>query len=58
MAHRKEEKAKAKEERKKEKEKRRKEKEIEKEVKDPTTVNNSLFIGSTAELQELLNKKK
>ena len=32
--------------------------EIEKEVKDPTTVNNSLFIGSTAELQELLNKKK
>ena len=33
-------------------------KEIEKEVKDPSTVNNSLFIGSTAELQELLNKKK
>jgi hypothetical protein len=33
-------------------------KEIEKDVKDPSTVNNSLFIGSTAELQELLNKKK
>ena len=33
-------------------------KEIEKETKDPSTVNNSLFIGSTAELQELLNKKK
>jgi len=33
-------------------------KEIEKEVKDPSTVNNSLFIGSTAELQELLTKKK
>ena len=32
-------------------------KEIEKEVKDPSTVNNSLFIGSTAELQKLLNKK-
>ena len=33
-------------------------KEIEKETKDPSTVNNSLFIGSTAELQELLDKKK
>ena len=33
-------------------------KEIEKEVKDPSTVNNSLFIGSTKELQDLLNKKK
>ena len=33
-------------------------KEIEKDTKDPSTVNNSLFIGSTAELQELLNKKK
>ena len=33
-------------------------KEIEKDVKDPSTVNNSLFIGSTAELQELLDKKK
>ena len=32
--------------------------EIEKETKDPSTVNNSLFIGSTAELQELLDKKK
>ena len=33
-------------------------KEIEKEPKDPSTVNNSLFIGSTAELQELLSAKK
>ena len=33
-------------------------KEIEKDVKDPSTVKNSLFIGSTAELQELLDKKK
>tara|TARA_B100000745_G_scaffold164357_1_gene107522 strand:- start:536 stop:931 length:396 start_codon:yes stop_codon:yes gene_type:complete len=33
-------------------------KEIEKETKDPSTVNNSLFIGSTAELQELLTAKK
>ena len=33
-------------------------KEIEKDVKDPHTVNNSLFIGSTKELQDLLNKKK
>ena len=33
-------------------------KEIEKEVKDPKTVNNSLFIGSTKELQDLLNSKK
>ena len=33
-------------------------KEIEKDVKDPSTVNNSLFIGSTADLQELLDKKK
>ena len=33
-------------------------KEIEKETKDPSTVNNSLFIGSTAELQKLLNKNK
>ena len=33
-------------------------KEIEKEVKDPSTVNNSLFIGSTKDLQDLLNKKK
>ena len=33
-------------------------KEIEKETKDPSTVNNSLFIGSTAELQELLSAKK
>jgi predicted house-cleaning noncanonical NTP pyrophosphatase (MazG superfamily) len=33
-------------------------KEIEKDSKDPSTVNNSLFIGSTAELQKLLNKKK
>ena len=33
-------------------------KEIEKDTKDPSTVNNSLFIGSTAELQELLDKKK
>ncbi len=31
---------------------------IEQEVKDPSTVNNSLFIGSTKELQDLLNKKK
>jgi hypothetical protein len=29
-------------------------KEIEKDVKDPHTVNNSLFIGSTKELQDLL----
>jgi hypothetical protein len=33
-------------------------KEIEKETNGPSTVNNSLFIGSTAELQKLLNKKK
>jgi hypothetical protein len=33
-------------------------KEIEKETKDPSTVNNSLFIGSTAELQKLLSAKK
>ena len=33
-------------------------KEIEKEVKDPQTVNNSLFIGSTKELQDLLHSKK
>jgi predicted house-cleaning noncanonical NTP pyrophosphatase (MazG superfamily) len=33
-------------------------KEIEKDTKDPSTVNNSLFIGSTAELQKLLNKNK
>lgn len=33
-------------------------KEIEKEVKDPQTVNNSLFIGSTKELQDLLQSKK
>jgi hypothetical protein len=33
-------------------------KEIEKETKDPSIVNNSLFIGSTAELQELLTAKK
>ena len=33
-------------------------KEIEKDTKDPSTVNNSLFIGSTAELQELLTAKK
>ena len=33
-------------------------KEIEKDSKDPSTVNNSLFIGSTAELQKLLAKKK
>ena len=33
-------------------------KEIEKEVKDPKTVNNSLFIGSTKELQDLLQGKK
>ena len=33
-------------------------KEIEKETKDPSTVNISLFIGSTAELQELLSAKK
>jgi len=32
-------------------------KEVEKETKDPRTVNNSLFIGSTKELQDLLNKK-
>ena len=32
-------------------------KEIEKEVKDPKTVNNSLFIGSTKELQDLLTGK-
>ena len=32
-------------------------KEVEKEIKDPRTVNNSLFIGSTKELQDLLNKK-
>lgn len=33
-------------------------KDIEKEVKDPKTVNNSLFIGSTKELQDLLLEKK
>ena len=33
-------------------------KEIEKEIKDPKTVNNSLFIGSTKELQDLLLEKK
>ena len=33
-------------------------KEIEKDVKDPHTVNNSLFIGSTKELQDLLQNKK
>ena len=33
-------------------------KEIEKEVKDPQTVNNSLFIGSAKELQDLLHSKK
>ena len=33
-------------------------KDIEKEVKDPKTVNNSLFIGSTKELQDLLQEKK
>ena len=33
-------------------------KEIEKDVKDPHTVNNSLFIGSTKELQDLLLEKK
>jgi hypothetical protein len=33
-------------------------KEIEKEVKDPKTVNNSLFIGSTKELQDLLLENK
>ena len=33
-------------------------KEIEKEVTDPKTVNNSLFIGSTKELQDLLQGKK
>mgnify|MGYP003978690121 CR=1 FL=1 len=33
-------------------------KEIERDKKDPSTVNNSLFIGSTAELQELLSAKK
>ena len=33
-------------------------KEIEKDTKDPSTVNKSLFIGSTAELQKLLTKKK
>ena len=33
-------------------------KEIEKETKDPNTVNNSLFIGSTKELQDLLLEKK
>jgi len=32
-------------------------KEVARESKDPHTVNNSLFIGSTKELQELLNKK-
>ena len=32
-------------------------KEIEKDVKDPHTVNNSLFIGSTKELQDLLTGK-
>jgi len=33
-------------------------KEIEKDVKDPQTVNNSLFKGSTKELQDLLQGKK
>ena len=33
-------------------------KEIEKETKDPRNVNNSLFIGSTKELQDLLLEKK
>ena len=33
-------------------------KEIEKDVKDPQTVNNSLFIGSTKELQDSLQGKK
>ena len=33
-------------------------KDIEKDVKDPQTVNNSLFIGSTKELQDLLQGKK
>ena len=33
-------------------------KEIEKDTKDPHTVNNSLFIGSTKELQDLLLEKK
>ena len=33
-------------------------KEIEKDVQDPHTVNNSLFIGSTKELQDLLLEKK
>jgi len=33
-------------------------KEIEKDVPDPHTVNNSLFIGSTKELQDLLLEKK
>ena len=33
-------------------------KEIEKETKDPNTVNNSLFIGSTKELQDLMLEKK
>ena len=33
-------------------------KEIEKETKDPRTVNNSLFIGSTKELQDLLLENK
>ena len=33
-------------------------KEIEKDVKDPHTVNNSLFIGSTKELQDLLLENK
>ncbi len=33
-------------------------KEIEKDVKDPHTVNNSLFIGSTKELQDLLQGNK
>jgi len=32
-------------------------KEIEKDVKDPHVVNNSLFIGSTKELQDLLLEK-
>ena len=33
-------------------------KEIEKDSKDPSTVNNSLFIGSTAELQKFLKTGK
>ena len=32
-------------------------KEVEKEFKDPSTVKNSLFVGSTKDLQELLKQK-